>query len=439
MIPGWLASGILLFLSFVPVAGHSLVAYFAFVPLFRRIETTRIKHFFFMGAIFWFLTLYWIPRTLNSYGNTGWPLAVLAYVLLALYLSLFFLLWGIIGRVARGNLWILAASFVFLEWLRSRVLYGFPLFMLAHTQVDFSFALQVASLLGQWGVSLEVALFSVLVARYRRFIPVYLALFFAVNGFLWLKTPEGNIPLKVAIVQPSLTEEEKWNPLMKEKNIETVVSMIKRACGTSPDLIITPETTFPFYWNVDSETYGVLESLEACPSYVLIGALSYEPFKNSYRLVNEAVLVKGMRQIKSYRKHILVPFGEFTPWGNLLKKLFPKVSWPQEFLRGKEPPIFSIDGERFVCGICYEMAFPEYINAFAKNADFLVNITNDMWFGKTIAPYAHLWAAALRAVENRKYLFRCANSGISAVISPKGRILESLPLMKRGILVFPKP
>ncbi len=431
-MPG--AFALLLFLSFCPFPGHWLLAYVAFVPVFACLGNLRLRDFWVGGLMFWLLALYWIPRTVNSYGKTGWLLALLAYIALSAYLSLYFLLWGFLCSIKREP--VLASFwFVLLEWVRLKLLFGFPLFMLSHTQADAPILIQVASLGGQWLVGLQVLAVGVSLVKGRRWIFIPVALF-ALNLLLWFSAGEAPVPLRVAMVQPDLGE-EKWDPAKKRENVELVLSMVKRACREHPDLIITPETTLPFYWGLDSETYYVMQQLEGCKSPVLFGVISYRLIDKRPVLFNSAVLVRGFELLARYDKKVLVPFGEFVPLRGVLERLFPFVEFPGDFGRGRGTPVVEVQGMRFTCGICYEMAYPDYIDRYAGGTDFLVNITNDAWFGRTIAPYVHLWSSVLRAVENRKYLFRCANSGISAVVSPRGVVLKRLPLMSRGVLLFP--
>ncbi|BAT72477.1 apolipoprotein N-acyltransferase [Thermosulfidibacter takaii ABI70S6] len=427
---------IFLFLSFVPFPFHWLLAYVAFVPLFLRWERLKVKEFWYVGVLFWLLALYWIPRTLNSYGKTGWIVAVLAYFLLAFYLSLYWLVWGVFCKLVK-NVWIAAIAFVFLEWLRLKLIYGFPLFFLSHSQADAPLLIQTASFLGQWGVGLGILLINIFAARKRKWLPVAALVLILVNAAIFFSYRGYSVPVRAALIQPALGEEEKWNPALKLKNIDLVIGMVDNACKSDVDIIITPETAVPVYWKLDSETFYVLKRLAACKKYVLLGVVGVKFQGEKTFYTNNAILLKGGSEKATYTKKVLVPFGEFVPLRGVLQKLLPFIQFPADFARGDQPPLIQAQFGSFVVGICYEMAFPDYTNKYAKEADFLVNITNDMWFGKTIAPYAHFWAAVFRAVENRKYLYRCANSGISAVIDPWGRVKKRLGLMKKGVLYFP--
>ena len=424
----------LLFLSFVPFSGHWLLSLFAFSFLFRSLSAQGAdpKRFWLLGIIFWALALYWIPPTLNSYGDTGWPLALVAYCALVFYLSLFFLVWGL---ACRRGLWMGVFSYVLLEWLRVKLIYGFPFFVLAHSLADFPFLIQEASIFGQWGVSFKILSVNAALATKRRSFILVALLFLIIDAFLWFSGGRMSSPVSVALVQPNLGEKEKWDPSMRERNVALVIDMIKEACGRGVDLVVAPETTFPFYWGIDKDTQRVLNETSSCSSHILAGVITYTYKGEKPYFLNRAVLLRRGRIEGSYDKRILVPFGEFIPLRSLLERVLP-IYLPMDFARGNAPPLIPMGNRKFLCGICYEMSFPGYVDGYAGEADFLVNITNDMWFGRTIAPYVHFWSSVLRAVETGRFLFRCANSGISAVVDPKGRVLKKTPIFERKILVY---
>ncbi len=425
-----LLSSFLLILSFIPFPSHWVFVLCAFVPLMVGIERGRIGviHVWIAGLLFWFSVLYWIPRTLNSYGHTGWPVAIAAYVALSLYLSLYFLLWGLWGRLVGWRALPFALAYVPLEWLRYRLIYGFPFFMLSHALADAPWLIQLAYPMTQWGADLSVVLFNWgLSSKRRLWLPLMLV---AANLALWFSYTPPSLGVKVAIVQPNLGEREKWDPKLKKRNMALVQEMVKRACSSGVDLVVAPETTLPFIWGVDAQTFDFLKGVSGCPSHILMGVLAY---KDGY--INRAVLIHRGSVVAHYDKRILVPFGEFVPWRGIIGRVL-KIALPADFRRGGTPPLLTFDHRTFFCGICYEMAFPHYIRRYRGRFQFMVNITNDAWFGRTIAPYMHLWSAVVRAVENRSYLIRSANSGISAVVDPKGRILLETPLFERGVWLY---
>ncbi len=434
-----LLSAFLLFVSFLPFKGHFLFSYVAFFPFFLFLRNRSLRDFWIFGFLFYLLSLYWIPNTVNSYGKTGLAVAILAYFLLCLFLSFYFVLWGIMTKAVKYSLWGSCFAFVFTEYIRVKFFYGFPFLSLSHTHAGIAKLIQLASYTGQWGVTFLILLLNILLvffvknSRKDALLCVFLIFLGLFPAFL-KESFVSKEALKVALIQPSLDEERKWEPQYKDENLEMVLSMIKSACNKI-DLVVTPETTLPFYWEKDEErTHFTLKQLSSCKRFILLGIISYVEDQKRLFFINRAYLLKKGKIIDFYDKRILVPYGEFVPFREQLSFIYKFVELPEDFKRGKKNTLFKVKNGSFFVAICYEMAFPEYIARSSADANFLVNITNDMWFGKTIAPYLHLWASALRAVELRRYVVRCANTGISAVVDERGRILKSLPLFERGIL-----
>ncbi|MEO0278886.1 MAG: apolipoprotein N-acyltransferase, partial [candidate division WOR-3 bacterium] len=205
-------------------------------------------------------------------------------------------------------------------------------------------------------------------------------------------------------------------------------------CNTGADLVVTPETTIPIFFGKEKElTQIVLEELKDCRSNIILGVIDYIEEGKIRVYLNKAVHIKEGSVVAEYTKNILVPFGEYVPFRNILTELIKNVSWPEDFKEGDKLIPFNINGYVSVTPICYEICFPFYMAQYKK--EFIISLTNDMWFGKTIAPYLHLWAGSLRSVENRSYIIRSANTGISAIIDPKGYQLLATKLFEPEIAV----
>ena len=308
----------------------------------------------------------------------------------------------------------------------------------SHALSDAPLLLQSASLLGQLGIALLIMLsnlgFSMLFMKDRRgIILVAGSLLFMSLPFLE-KVDYEKKKLRIAIIQPNIGEEEKWNPITKYRNIEKLTEMIKIACSYHPDIIVTPETTYPIYFSKDPLTKKVVDDLKDCSAHIIIGAIDYTVNAKGERLyLNKALNIYKGSVLQEYTKNILVPFGEYVPLRGILTRLIKNVSWPEDFERGRDSVIFDVAGYKAITPICFEICFPEYI---AKGQKALViSLTNDMWFGRTIAPYLHLWAGIPRSVENRAYIIRSANTGISAIIDPKGRKELETPLFQETIAI----
>jgi predicted amidohydrolase len=255
-------------------------------------------------------------------------------------------------------------------------------------------------------------------------------------GWLLPLPPSTELPLAVAIVQGNIDQGVKWDPAWQSKALQLYRYLTLEAARERPRLIVWPETAVPFFLREDPRRAELETLARAAGAYLLVGA----PDRLSEQSRNSAFLVgPDGRMLGQYDKRHLVPFGEYVPLRRLL--FFVNVlagGGIGEFAPGKEATVFSTPAGRFGVVICYEAIFPgEVREFFLGGADFLVNITNDAWFGRSAAPAQHLAMAAFRAVENRAYLVRAANTGISAIVAPDGRIVRSSGLFTPAVLSAP--
>lgn len=254
---------------------------------------------------------------------------------------------------------------------------------------------------------------------------------------------------RISVVQPNIAQEMKWEPEQARSILNTLGRMTLEAAGEKPDLIVWPETSTPGALNqnpmVRHEVASIIRSVE---TPLLLGSSARSKFRTSgaerRKYMNLAYLIKNtndLRRPQSYAKVRLLPFGEYLPYEE-------HVSWRSlgapginGYVAGKEIKVFSLNDFKFAVTICWENIFPDLVREFVKNgAQFIVNITNEAWFGKTAAPYQFLAMSVFRAVENRVYVVRCANTGISCIIDPWGRLVDRVKdengrdVFVRGIL-----
>ncbi len=432
-----ISSAITTGLAFFPFTGHPFFVLIGLSPLLLGIAKKEIKpkDFFIWGMVFYGITLYWIVRTVKHYGYTTYPIAIVAYVLLVIYLSLYPLIIGLVTVKAKKPALTFISLYPLSEWLRSNLFGGFPLLVLSHALSDTPLLLQSASYIGQYGISFLVLLvnygFTLLLMGERKGI-FHIALSLLIASLpTFERTNLEDKTLRIAIVQPNIGEEEKWNPLTKYENIEKLTNMIKIACSYNPDIIVTPETTYPIFFGKDPIGSKILEELKNCDSYIILGAIDYKDKAGKRLYLNKALNVYRGNILEEYTKNILVPFGEYVPLREILTKIIKNVSWPEDFDSGKELKIFNVKSLPAITPICFEICFPEYIAQGQKS--LIISLTNDMWFGRTIAPYLHLWAAIPRSIENRSYIIRSANTGISAIVDPKGKTTLKTDLFAQTI------
>jgi apolipoprotein N-acyltransferase len=249
--------------------------------------------------------------------------------------------------------------------------------------------------------------------------------------------------ITVGLVQASVLQADKWDPNRALENVQRHVELSRRAAAQGARLVAWPESAVPFLFD---DVPAVAEELRVLARelsiYLLFGNDDREdPPGGPYRAWVAAKMLTPQGELAlRYHKIRLVPFGEYVPLqpvltlgGRFTARLVRQVA---DFTPGEEYGTGEVDGHRLSVFICYEAIFPDLIRQFTvRGAELLVNITNDAWYGYSSAPYQHLGMAAFRAVENEKYLIRAANTGISAVVDPRGRIVERTELFRPAILV----
>jgi apolipoprotein N-acyltransferase len=327
--------------------------------------------------------------------------------------------------------------------------------------------IQISDITGVSGVSFFIVLVNVFLfltlrwASYRfrkgnsvtgRFPLVYgfltVLVLVTVTGYGWVRLKDIRYHMKhspsirVALVQGNIDQSQKWDPANFRKTLSIYQELSEKAAGKTVDLIVWPETAVPGYYVpdlVDSQVVRSVANRVGTP--IVFGSLSYDRQGTRYRTFNSAFLVSpGEEEIFRYDKIHLVPFGEYVPLKPLMPFVDKLVEGIGEFSAGKEHTLFSTP--KALCGvlICYEVIFPRYACAYArKGANVLVNITNDAWFGKTGATYQHLSLAAFRAVETRLPLIRAANTGVSALVSPTGKITAQTTVFIKTFLTGSVP
>jgi apolipoprotein N-acyltransferase len=385
----------------------------------------------FGGAGYFAVALNWIIEPfLVDPSRHGW-MAPFAIVLLSFGLALFWAAAAAIAHRLPHRAIAFAATLTLAELARGYVLTGFPWALIGHVWVGTAPA-QVAALIGPTGLTLMTTLIAAMLAL-RRPVPLVVA---AVIGLLafgfgtWrLDQPlPASRGVTVRLVQPNATQTLKWDPDQARIFFERQLSYT--ATFPPPDLVIWPETAVPYLMDRSPEV-AVLMSQAAGGVPVAAGIQRVEGTRgwNSLVVIGEGGKIEG-----SYDKHHLVPFGEYIPFGDLAYNWFGIAAFAAQqgyaYTAGPGPRTLDLGPRlgRVLPLICYEAVFPQDLLAAPERADWILQITNDAWFGELTGPYQHLAQAQLRAIEQGLPLVRVANTGISAVIDAHGRITTRLPL-----------
>ncbi|MFH1354674.1 MAG: apolipoprotein N-acyltransferase [Candidatus Omnitrophota bacterium] len=435
-----LLSALLLIFSF-PLSDFWILAWVGFIPLFFALRNqSKIKAFllgYLTGAIFWSGVVYWLVHV-----------TLPGTITLILYLALYFGIFGLIVstynlRLTTYNLIFIPSLWVILEYIRGYLFTGFPWALLGYSQYRNLAAIQIADITGVWGVSflvmlVNLAIFQVLGSKFqvlgnlrKYFVVIILLLITLIYGYfrLYLVPNTQNLkPIYVSVIQGNIPQELKWHPKARPYIIDQYARLTRKAAEKKPDLIIWPEASSPGILGRDNRIFEEISSLSRNSKIpLLLGTVTQD--KEEY--FNSAILLDGEGRIaRRYDKLHLVPFGEYIP----LKKFLPfleSVVPIGDINRGKEYTIFELPlntydlRHKFAVLICFEDLFPELSRRFTKRgAGFLVNITNDAWYKMTSAADQHLQASVFRAVENRTFVIRSANTGVSGFIGPSGRIIS---------------
>jgi len=450
-----LLSGILLILSF-PHFDLEFLAWVALVPLFYSIEEKGLYHSFILGFLTGLVAflgiLYWIIVAVHTYGNVPLILSGSILLLLVVYLSLFIGVFTFLTRFIQirselRTILLTPVLWVALEYLRSFLLTGFPWANLGYSQYLNLPFIQMADVTGVYGPSFVLLLvnatvFWVVRQWSRRTFPfreivitVVVLLGFLIYGYLKMEAVDRqtvrNSPLKVGLVQGNIDQSIKWDESFQKETLQIYEKLSFKVVEEKPDLIIWPETATPFFFQ-DAKEYQplVLSIPKKTRAFLLFGSPSYKIQKGKVNHYNSAYLASPSGElVGKYDKIHLVPFGEYVPMQDLLFFIGSLGEGIGDFKPGKEIFNFALPQGKFGVLICFEIIFPDLCRRFVKEgATFLVTITNDAWFGKTSAPYQHFSMAAFRAVENRVFVARAANTGITGIIDSTGRILKKGPI-----------
>ena len=466
------ASGLALGLAF-PKFDYNLLAWVALVPLFYAIEGESL------GRVFWWaylqgfaanvVSLYWIPIPLHDFADVRIEFAIFPMLLLAgaVAINTAIAIWAgeIVARRARIPMVItMPVAWTALEWFRTYVPASFPWNLLGYVAYRNLELIQFAEFTGVYGVSALIVFFNavVYVVIFRRgtyrlqtiSLSALTAMMVVLVAFgAWrigdVKKAPSTGSFKVAMVQGNIPQSLKWDPNFLPQSYKVYQDQTEDAAKRGADLIVWPEAAAAFLFQADGRYPAMLagdaqyrDSLltlaRSLGKPLLFGApaLAVQDdrvagFYNRAYLVN----VKGEGEVDAhYDKIELVPFGEYVPARAILGFFVNRVvKGFGDMIPGETQNLFEVKGAKLGILICYESIFPDLTRREVnEGADVLVNITNDAWYGESSAPYQVLAMAALRSVETKVPMVRVANTGISALIEPSGRITDRTALFKRG-------
>ena len=455
-------SGSLLFLSF-PKCDLWYLAWIAFIPLLFSIQGKTLHESFRLGVLagitFNIGIIYWVIFVTVHYGHFPIYLAGAVMIVFACYLGLYCGVFTLlISYLEKRQLpYVLTAPFLWtvLEYGKSNLLSGFPWENMGYSQHGVTLLIQIADVTGVYGLSfliifINCLIYDIATLKFKRrvFIEaaggiILIGLVLSYGSYRMSSIEkafeEANDIVHVFLIQGNIDQAVKWNPEYQKKSIAIYRELSLEATigNTVPQLIVWPETAAPLFFQEYSDLHrDIISIAKEAKAYLLFGAPSYRLEKEGRSLMNSAYLVSRKGEITGkYDKTHLVPFGEYVPLRGLLFFIDKMVEGVGDFTAGSELDPLEFGGIAAGVLICYEGIFPEISREYKKRGvDLLVNMTNDAWYGETSAPYQHMSMVIFRAIENRTYLVRAANTGISAIVNPLGKVVIKSKLFTREVI-----
>lgn len=466
-------SGILVGTSYIPFPPWA--GLFCFVPLWMFWQQqSRIKAVFFSGLltafIFTLIGFNWVALTLHEFAHLDWPLAIVGLLIYALIANLFVPVAGVLwfvglrycGWAARKSLWMMAIitvlceanSYTLFDWNFGYSWYGanLPIYHWAEF-IGFS-GLSAATLLTN--LPLMLAWQNRRQTAGKLIFAVVMGGFMGLNaGGVWLKSrlPAPDASLTALLVQASISNKEKlsaelgvgFRDAILKRYTTTTAEAITAYQGGKIDFALWPETAFPFllgdWFKASEQSLALSAFVREQQVPLLTGAYSVEP---ASKLITNSLFVfdkNGGVVPPHYSKSILLAFGEFIPGESYFPEIRKWLPATGHFARGTGPEqLLSLNGFKMGAQICYESLFPRFSRSLAQlGAQFIVNVTNDSWYGTWQEPYQHLYMTLARGVEFRRPVLRVTNTGISTVSLASGEILEQSPMEQAWAGIYKIP
>ncbi len=442
-------AGALLPLAFAPfhlawLAVLSPALFFAVVASAERRRARQAAYLFGLG--FYGVGVSWVYVSMAEFGAGGWLVSGVLTVAFIALLALFpVILVMLMQRLApeRGAWQLVLALpllWVLLEWVRSWLLTGFPWLLLGYSQTD-SLLAPVAPVFGVLGVSWLLALLAgclawLVLRPSARSAVVALAttgVVLALGPMLereWTQ-PAGE-PIRAALVQGNMPQDIKWDPAYLRATMDRYRELTEQHWDA--DLIVWPESAIPILYHQIEHTFlrEIAEQAAVHGTDLLLGIPVFDREREQYH--NSVVSITG--EGGQYHKRHLVPFGEYLPLRSVFGRALDILGAPMaDFVPGTVAAPIRAAGQSIAVSICYEVVFGHEIARLLPAASLLVNVSNDAWFGNSLAPHQHLQMARMRALETGREMLRGTNTGITVFIDHRGRIVERAPQFEAVTLV----
>lgn len=436
-------------LSFAPLFFTPCLFLFSFLCYYIKVAKS-LKSAAILGFLFgfghFFTSMYWVSIGVSVYINEFWWAIPLTLIGLPAFLACFITISCIISWLGRNKEHyhiLFCFSWMLLEWVRSWAFTGMPWNLLGYTLTFSNTIIQIVSVFSIYGLSFITIYSSTLfydflnknLMYFKLTLIVILINFLIIITFgmyMLITNPTQYSNLKVRLIQPSIAQKIKWDKAELSNNFNKHILLSKKP--NKPNIIIWPEAavTVPYLY-VKKDLIGILEGSD---SLLITGGITESNDSTyDYKIYNSLYAInKYGEKIFEYNKSYLVPFGEYMPLKHILA--FKKITNGFiDYTKGIKKLVYIKDiNLKIKALICYESIFPDFVRVSNKDSDLIINVTNDAWYGRSFGPYQHFHISRMRAIENGLPMLRVANNGISAIIDPLGRVINSLKLNDVNII-----
>tara|TARA_B110000263_G_scaffold116356_1_gene101434 strand:+ start:16866 stop:18350 length:1485 start_codon:yes stop_codon:yes gene_type:complete len=429
--------------------GMGFLVWFSLVPfifVINKLSSFKdaFKFSFIWGFIYHLMTIYWLAQNIGTVPVIAFFSMLLGVFYLSFNTVLIILIWYYLKKYyQKYNLFLIPIIWVSIEYIKSYGLLAFPWISLANTQLDYLYLIQIAEITGIYGVSfwiisLNVILYSLLINKSIKkiyllvvtFLAPWIFGYFVYNGINQNKLDDLNISL----IQPNIKLSDSRDYSKGNELLNKLIDKTKSAIDSTTDLVIWPEAALPFHNIKDGKTFNYIKEKLLMDNDISI--LSGDITLNNHKVYNSVILFdkNGVKSI--YNKQRPVPLAEQVP----LSETFPMLEninlGVANYSSGKKDVLFDLGKYKFSSLICYESTFPEinrrHVN---KGADFITFLVNDAWYTHGLEPEQHARQSIFRAIENRRTVLRCANTGISMIIDPTGNIIKKTKLNTEAVIL----
>lgn len=406
------------------------------------------------GVVHYAGTIYWTGAVVETFGGLPAIVALMCAFALAAYMAAYTALaCGLIAATVRAlgtpGLAIAPFAWVAAEFARGHVLGGFPWIPLGSAVVTLLPVAQLASVLGVYGLSGFLVTLATLTAvaltcaGTTRVATASLAAGLLAVVSVWgaARVADGELtragtPITVGLIQPNISQAQKWDRAMAGEIARRYDALTRRAVADGAEVVLWPESATPYMFDEDPVQAEAVRRLVRENGVPLLFGTDEVERGTPTRFYNSAFMLDPTGAVAAvYRKIQLVPFGEFVPLKSLLFFVSPLVEAVADFAPGTRVTMLPVQGHMASTAICYEVVYPHLIRqAVLEGSELLTTITNDAWYGTSSAPYQHFELASMRAIEQGRYLARAANTGISGLVDPYGRVVVKTGVFEEAVV-----